>query len=71
MKLLLIIGHQRKGSFCHAIAEAAIEQLREAVTASRELENLSAGEIKRTDKKFRQRTLSKVLAALAPRGPEL
>ncbi len=27
MKLLVIIGHQRKGSFCHAIAATAVEQL--------------------------------------------
>jgi len=24
MKVLVIIGHQRRGSFCHAIAEAAV-----------------------------------------------
>lgn len=30
MKVLVIIGHQSKGSFCHAIAQAAIEQLRAA-----------------------------------------
>ena len=30
MKVLLIISHQRKGSFCHAIAEAAIERLEAA-----------------------------------------
>lgn len=28
MKVIVIIGHQRKGSFCHAIAEAAVEELR-------------------------------------------
>ncbi|NUQ63997.1 MAG: NAD(P)H-dependent oxidoreductase [Pirellulales bacterium] len=27
MKVLVIIGHQAKGSFCHAIADAAVEQL--------------------------------------------
>jgi len=27
MKVLVIIGHQRQGSFCHAIAQAAVEQL--------------------------------------------
>jgi NAD(P)H dehydrogenase (quinone) len=27
MKVFVIIGHQRKGSFCHAIAAAAVEQL--------------------------------------------
>jgi putative NADPH-quinone reductase len=30
MKVLVIIGHQRKGSFCHAIAQAALEQLEAA-----------------------------------------
>jgi NAD(P)H dehydrogenase (quinone) len=28
MKVLVIIGHQRPGSFCHAIAETAIRRLR-------------------------------------------
>jgi len=28
MKVFLIIGHQKKGSFCHAIADAAVEQLK-------------------------------------------
>ena len=28
MKILVILGHQRPGSFCHAIAAAAIEELR-------------------------------------------
>ncbi len=28
MKVLVIIGHQQMGSFCHAIAETAVEQLR-------------------------------------------
>ena len=28
MKVLVIIGHQKQGSFCHAIAQAAIEELR-------------------------------------------
>ncbi|MHC4177263.1 MAG: NAD(P)H-dependent oxidoreductase [Planctomycetota bacterium] len=27
MKVIVIIGHQRKGSFCHAIAAAAVEEL--------------------------------------------
>lgn len=27
MNVLVIIGHQRKGSFCHAIASAAVEEL--------------------------------------------
>ena len=27
MKVLVILGHQRQGSFCHAIADAAVEQL--------------------------------------------
>jgi putative NADPH-quinone reductase len=30
MKILVIIGHQQKGSFCHAIAATAIETLRQA-----------------------------------------
>ena len=30
MKVIVIIGHQRKGSFCHAIAETAVDQLRAA-----------------------------------------
>ncbi len=30
MKVLVIIGHQKKGSFCHAIAETAIEELKAA-----------------------------------------
>lgn len=30
MKVLVIIGHQHKGSFCHAIAEAAVEELEAA-----------------------------------------
>ena len=30
MKVLVILGHQRQDSFCHAIAQAAIEQLRAA-----------------------------------------
>ena len=30
MNVLVIIGHQRIGSFCHAIAEAAIEELKAA-----------------------------------------
>ena len=30
MKILVIIGHQRKGSFCHAIVETAIDALRAA-----------------------------------------
>ena len=28
MKVLVIIGHQKRGSFCHAIAQTAVEQLR-------------------------------------------
>ncbi|MGA2063461.1 MAG: NAD(P)H-dependent oxidoreductase [Thermoguttaceae bacterium] len=28
MRILVILGHQRPGSFCHAIATAAVEQLR-------------------------------------------
>jgi len=28
MKILVIIGHQKRGSFCHAIAAAAVDQLR-------------------------------------------
>lgn len=28
MKVIVIIGHQRRGSFCHAIAATAVEQLR-------------------------------------------
>jgi len=28
MKVLVILGHQKPGSFCHAIAQAAVEQLR-------------------------------------------
>ena len=28
MKVFAIIGHQKKGSFCHAIAQAAVEELR-------------------------------------------
>ena len=28
MRVLVILGHQRPGSFCHAIATAAVEQLR-------------------------------------------
>jgi len=28
MKILVIIGHQKRGSFCHAIAQTAVEQLR-------------------------------------------
>ena len=28
MKVLVVIGHQNKGSFCHAIAAAAVEELR-------------------------------------------
>ena len=27
MKIFVIIGHQKKGSFCHAIAQAALEEL--------------------------------------------
>ena len=27
MKVLIILGHQRPGSFCHGITESAIEQL--------------------------------------------
>jgi putative NADPH-quinone reductase len=30
MKVLVVIGHQREGSFCHAIAEAAREALQSA-----------------------------------------
>ena len=30
MKMLVIIGHQKKGSFCHAIAETAAEELKAA-----------------------------------------
>jgi putative NADPH-quinone reductase len=30
MKVLVIVGHQRTGSFCHAIAAAAVEELRRA-----------------------------------------
>ena len=30
MKLLVILGHQHQGSFCHAIAEAALETLKAA-----------------------------------------
>ncbi len=30
MKIFVIIGHQRKGSFCHAIAETAVEELEAA-----------------------------------------
>lgn len=30
MKVLAVIGHQRKGSFCHAILAAAVEELRAA-----------------------------------------
>ncbi len=30
MKVLVIIGHQKTGSFCHAIARAAVEQLEAA-----------------------------------------
>ncbi|OHB83641.1 MAG: NAD(P)H dehydrogenase [Planctomycetes bacterium RBG_16_64_12] len=30
MKVLVIIGHQRRGSFCHAIAEAAVAELKAA-----------------------------------------
>ena len=30
MKVLAIIGHQQKGSFCHAIAQAAVEELKSA-----------------------------------------
>lgn len=28
MKVLVVLGHQRPGSFCHAIAHTAVEQLR-------------------------------------------
>ena len=28
MKVLVILGHQRSGSFCHAIAQTAVERLR-------------------------------------------
>ncbi len=30
MKILVIIGHQKKGSFCHAIADTAVEELKAA-----------------------------------------
>jgi len=30
VRVLVIIGHQRQGSFCHAIARAAVEQLQAA-----------------------------------------
>ncbi|MGW8257962.1 MAG: NAD(P)H-dependent oxidoreductase, partial [Thermoguttaceae bacterium] len=30
MKIFVLIGHQRQGSFCHAIASAAIEELKTA-----------------------------------------
>ena len=30
MKVIVIIGHQKQGSFCHAIARAAVEQLQAA-----------------------------------------
>ncbi len=30
MKVIVIIGHQQKGSFCHAIAQTAVDQLRAA-----------------------------------------
>lgn len=30
MRVLVILGHQRKGSFCHAIGAAAVEQLEAA-----------------------------------------
>jgi NAD(P)H dehydrogenase (quinone) len=30
MKILVLIGHQRQGSFCHAIAAAAVEELKTA-----------------------------------------
>ena len=30
MKIYVVIGHQRKGSFCHAIAAAAVEKLKAA-----------------------------------------
>jgi len=30
MKVLVILGHQHKGSFCHAIAETAVEELKRA-----------------------------------------
>jgi putative NADPH-quinone reductase len=30
MKILVILAHQRQGSFCHAIAAAALEELRSA-----------------------------------------
>ena len=30
MKVLVILGHQNRGSFCHAIAEAAVEELKAA-----------------------------------------
>ena len=30
MNVLVIVGHQNRGSFCHAIAEAAVEELKAA-----------------------------------------
>jgi NAD(P)H dehydrogenase (quinone) len=30
MKILVVLGHQRQGSFCHAIAETAIDALKRA-----------------------------------------
>ena len=30
MKILVVLGHQRKGSFCHAIVDAAVAQLEAA-----------------------------------------
>ena len=30
MKVLVIIGHQNKGSYCHALAETAVEELKAA-----------------------------------------
>ena len=30
MNILVVIGHQRQGSFCHAIAQTAIDELRAA-----------------------------------------
>ena len=30
MKVLVILGHQRQGSFCHAITQTAIDELRQA-----------------------------------------
>ena len=30
MKVLAIIGHQRTGSFCHAIFETAVSELKES-----------------------------------------